>query len=250
MSEYWVVFRYKRRSPSGKRHTNSHTKSEIIKSGSPSRFRSKRSPSPKRGRRPRSPDHPGGSPDRDHDQHHLPRSGSLPSILSPKVLLDEEDLDEPIQANRETSRFNFSSESKSYSPSSQKMKSSPKSSQKYEESEKSRTNGSLQTSESVNITRLSAPATAAASLPPVRRSTKFTSSAKLDISLANKPTEEEPKRTVVLQDSPSSPLPSGMLQTPLGKTYLLPRVKTQTLPRQVSSTACKYINIRGQNTRE
>lgn len=83
----------------------------------------------------------------------------------------------------------------------------------------------------MNVTRLSAPA--AASLPPVRRPTKFTSSARLDISLANKTTEEESKRTVVLQDSPSSPLPKGVLQSPNGKTYFLPRVHAQSLSRQV-----------------
>ncbi|KAM3182904.1 hypothetical protein ACTXT7_011407 [Hymenolepis weldensis] len=217
---------HNRRPTSRKRHATSND-DDIVKTDAitdpPSRFRPKRSPSP-RNRRQSSP---GGLDEL--EQHRLPRSGSLPPILSPKLL--EEDLDEPGQTDREASKIDSSPQNNSLSP--QKIRSSPRQ-RRYEDGEADQTVVNLERADIMNVTRLSAPA--AASLPPVRRPTKFTSSARLDISLANKTTEEESKRTVVLQDSSSSPLPKGVLQSPSGKTYLLPRVHAQSLSRQTSYT--------------
>ncbi|VUZ53985.1 unnamed protein product, partial [Hymenolepis diminuta] len=217
--------RYNRRPTSRKRHAASND-DEIVKTDAitdlPSRLRPKRSPSP-RNRRQSSP----GSLD-ELEQHRLPRSGSLPPILSPKLL--EEDLDEPGQTDREASKIDSSPQNNSLSP---QNRSSPRQ-RRYDDGEENQTVVNLERADIMNVTRLSAPA--AASLPPVQRPTKFTSSARLDISLANKTTEEESKRKVVLQDSPSSPLPKGVLQSPNGNTYVLPRVHAQSLSRPKSYT--------------
>lgn len=208
--------------------SNNH---EIVKAdavgSSKSEYRSKRSPST-RHRRPSSPDRPGSMDD--HDQHRLPRSGSLPSIPSPKLL--DEDLDDfgvVAQAGLEIPQTTSHIESQS----TQKVRSPPKHGV-YEGLKKGRTSEIRERDNDVNVAKLAA-APVAPSSTPVRRPTKFTSSARLDIALAKKSVAEDSKRTVILQDSPSSPLPGGMVATSIGRTYLQPKAQTQSLPRQVGS---------------
>lgn len=221
--------RYKRRSTHRKAHTSNDV--ELIEidtiKDSPSKYCSKQIPSFRKFCQGSL-----GSLD-EHEQHHLPRSGSLPSIISPK--LHEEDLDESSQTGREASKVGPSSQNNSVFP--QKIKSAQRQ-RIYEEREVNKTTANLERTDSLSVTRLSAPA--ADSPPSVQKPVIFTSSAKLDFFLANKATEAEPKRKIALQDSSSSPLPNEVLQSPLEKTYFIPRVQTQTLPRQ---TSCKIIRV-------
>ncbi|VDN99384.1 unnamed protein product [Rodentolepis nana] len=221
--------RYKRSSISRKSHTSNDV--ELVKTDSiqdsPSNYCSKQSTSVRNRCQDslRSLD--------EHDQHRLPRSGSLPSIISLK--LHEEDLDESIESGLEASKADSSSRNNSVL--SQKIKSAQRR-RIHEEEEVNKTAANLEGTDSLSVTRLSAPA--ADSRPPVQKPVKFTSSAKLDMFLANKAIEDETKGKIVLQDSPSSPLPNGILQSPIGKTYLIPRIQTQILPRQ---TNCKIFHI-------
>lgn len=134
----------------------------------------------------------------DLELHRLPRSESLPSILSPK--LADEDLN-----NSTTTLALIKTDDEVHSTESA-LASKPKHQRKDVEKE------STQTKDTTELV--------------VRTPTKFTSSAKLDITIAKK----EQQKSIVLQDSPSSPLPAGSSE----KTYLLPRIQPQIMPRQVS----------------
>ncbi|KAM7532955.1 hypothetical protein Aperf_G00000125129 [Anoplocephala perfoliata] len=215
--------KHKKRPSDQKEHKTSNNR-EIVKTDavekSKSEHRSKKSPS-SRHRRPGSPDRSGSTDDR--DQFRLPRSGSLPSIPSPKLL--EEDLDgSGVTAQAEIPQI----KPQIKSPSPQKAGSPPKHGV-YEDSKKQRISEIQERDDNLSVSK-----SAMLSSAPLRRPTKFTSSATLDIAPANKTAPEDSKRTVILQDSPSSPLPSGISATPIGRMYLQTKAQTQSLPRQTS----------------